>query len=77
MTIPSENLKIMKNLGREEHYSWDKPAVIPARIMLNSYSGAVYMLERKKEFNVTWGKATAFVMGRGGADFMLSVFPIK
>ena len=29
------------------------------------------MLERPKEFNVTWGDATAALMGPGGNDFML------
>jgi len=33
------------------------------------------MLERKEQFNVTWGPATDFVMTPGGADFMLSVPP--
>ena len=72
MTIPSENRKILRNLGREEHYSWDRPALIPPRINLTSYIGAKYMLERKEQFNVTWGAATDFVMAPGGADFMLS-----
>ncbi|MCJ1251085.1 hypothetical protein MMC30_008316 [Trapelia coarctata] len=72
MTIPSENRKILKNLGREAHYSWDRPALIPPRINLTSYIGAKYMLERKEQFNVTWGPATDFVMTPGGADFMLS-----
>lgn len=76
MTIPSENRKILKNLGREAHYSWDRPALIPPRINLTSYIGAKYMLERKEQFNVTWGKATDFVMTPGGADFMLSVPPL-
>ena len=71
MTIPSENKKIMKSLGREDQYSWDRPARIPPRINITSYSGAKYMLERPKEFNVTWGKATGYVMGKGGWDFML------
>ncbi|MCJ1398075.1 hypothetical protein MMC11_001272 [Xylographa trunciseda] len=72
MTIPSENRKIMKSLGREQHYSWDRPALIPARINLTSYIGAKFMLERKEQFNVTWGAATEFVMAPGGKDFMLS-----
>ena len=73
MTIPSENLKIMKNLGRVDNYTWDKPARIPARVNLTSYSGAKYMLDRGQDFKVNWGPATAFVMDKGGHDFMLSV----
>ena len=72
MTIPSENRKIMQTLGREDHYSYDKPTFIPPRINLSSYIGAKYMLDRGQEFAVTWGAATGMVMGKGGLDFMLS-----
>ena len=71
MTIPSENRKIMRSLGREDDYSWDRPARIPSRINLTSYKAAMYMLERGADFNVTWGPATAHCMGKGGGDFML------
>ena len=73
MTIPSENRKIMRNLGREQNYSYDKPARIPPRVNLTSYEGAMFMLKRPNEFKVTWGEATGFVMGPGGFDFMLYV----
>ena len=72
MTIPSENKKIMKDLGREDDYSFDRPQFIPPRVNLTSYVGAKYILERPQEFNVTWGDATGVLMGKGGLDFMLS-----
>ncbi|KAL9596957.1 MAG: hypothetical protein Q9219_005468 [cf. Caloplaca sp. 3 TL-2023] len=72
MTIPSENRKIMRNLKREQDYSWDRPAFIPPRVNLTSYVGAKYLLERGKEYNVTWGEATGWLFGKGGLDFMLS-----
>ena len=72
MTVPSENRKIMRSLGREDHYNYDRPAFIPPRINLTSYIGAKFMLDRAQEFNVTWGAATGFIMGKGGFDFMLS-----
>ncbi|KAL8815505.1 MAG: hypothetical protein Q9223_005363, partial [Gallowayella weberi] len=72
MTIPSENRKIMRDLGRELDYSWDRPAFIPPRVNLTSYVGAKYLLERGQEFNVTWGETLGFLMGKGGLDFMLS-----
>ncbi|KAL8761616.1 MAG: hypothetical protein Q9184_002263 [Pyrenodesmia sp. 2 TL-2023] len=72
MTIPSENRNIMRNLKREQDYSWDRPAFIPPRINLTSYVGAKYMLERGQEYNVTWGEATGWLFGKGGLDFMLS-----
>ncbi|KAL1964166.1 hypothetical protein VTN77DRAFT_7254 [Rasamsonia byssochlamydoides] len=72
MTIPSENKVIMKNLGRESHYSWDRPAFIPPRVNLTSYEAAKRILEDPKNFRVTWGEATGFLFGKGGLDFMLS-----
>jgi linoleate 10R-lipoxygenase len=76
MTVPSENRKIMKTLGREHDYSYDRPALIPPRVDLTSYIGAKYILERKEEFNVTWGAATEYVMSPGGKDFMLYVITV-
>lgn len=72
MTIPSENRNIMKNLGRESHYSYDRPAFIPPRVNLVSYPNVKLVLEQQKDFRVVWGDATAFVFGKGGYDFMLS-----
>ncbi|KAL9592549.1 MAG: hypothetical protein Q9179_006606, partial [Wetmoreana sp. 5 TL-2023] len=72
MTIPSENRKIMRDLKREQDYSWDRPAFIPPRVNLTSYVGAKYILERGQEYNVTWGEATGWLFGKGGLDFMLS-----
>lgn len=72
MTIPSENKVIMKNLGRESHYCWDRPAFIQPRVNLTSYEAAKLILEDQKNFHVTWREATGFLFGKGGFDFMLS-----
>ncbi|KAI9759515.1 MAG: hypothetical protein M4579_002274 [Chaenotheca gracillima] len=72
MTIPSENRKIMKNLGREGHYSYDRPTKIPPRVNLTSYKGAQFILNHAQEFNVMWDEGLGFLMGKGGLDFMLS-----
>lgn len=72
MTIPSENKKILTSLGRESHYSWDRPAPIPPRVNLTSYVGAKYILEHANEFHVTWGEGLGWLMGKGGLDFMLA-----
>ena len=72
MTVPDENRKIMQSLGREDDYDYDRPAFIKPRVNLTSFKGAQYMLNRAQEFNVTWGEATGYCMGKGGWDFMLS-----
>lgn len=71
MTIPSENKKILRDLGREEQYSWDKPALIAPRVNLTSYIGAKYIMERPQEFNVAWGEGNGHIVGKGGLDFIL------
>ncbi|EEP75322.1 hypothetical protein UREG_00168 [Uncinocarpus reesii 1704] len=72
MTIPSENRKIFATLGRENHFSWEKPSFIPPRINLTSYLGAKTVLENARDFRVTWGEATGFLFGKEGLNFMLS-----
>ncbi|KAK7727703.1 hypothetical protein SLS57_002745 [Botryosphaeria dothidea] len=72
MTIPSENRRILRDLGRESHYSWDRPAFIPPRINITSYTGAKSVLEQQRDFRVTWGITLEELMGSGGAKFMLS-----
>lgn len=72
MTIPSENKKILRSLGREDQYSWDRPAPIPPRVNFTSYQGAKYILEHAQEFNVMWNDGFEWLMGKGGLDFMLS-----
>lgn len=68
----SENKKILRDLGREDHYSWDRPARIPPRVNFTSYKAAKYILEHQKAFNVVWEEPLIWLMGQGGADFMLS-----
>jgi len=72
LTIPSENKKILTNLGRADQYSWDKPAFIPPRINITSYVGAKYILEDQQKFKVMWGEGFGFLMGKEGLNFMLS-----
>ena len=72
MTIPSENQKILRSLGREGDYSWDRPRAIPPRVNFTSYTAAKFVLDHQKEFNVNFGDGFEVLMGKGGRDFMLS-----
>ncbi|KAL8669234.1 MAG: hypothetical protein Q9168_006171, partial [Polycauliona sp. 1 TL-2023] len=72
MTIPSETKLIMKDLGREQDYSFDRPTFIPTPVKLTSYRGAKYVLEHGQQFKVTSGEGIGYLMGKGGLDFMLS-----
>lgn len=72
MTIPSENRKIMKDLGREQDYSYERPERIAPRVNIVSYNASKYVLDHGKEFNVNFGDGFEVLMGKGGRDFMLS-----
>ena len=69
MTIPSENRNIMKNLGRESHYSYDRPKFTPPHVNLVSYPNVKLALEQEKDFRVVWGGSTKLSPGKGGNDF--------
>ncbi|KAL4928492.1 peroxidase/cytochrome P450 family protein [Aspergillus undulatus] len=69
MTIPSENKVIMKDLGRESHYSWDKPQFQPSRVSLTSYANVKLVLGQQKDFPVVWGDCTPIHAGKGGENF--------
>lgn len=71
MTVPSENAKIMQDLGRYHDYDWSTPAYIPTRVNLTSYESAKYLLQRSQDFTVMWNDGLGFVMGAGGEKFCL------
>ncbi|KKK18193.1 hypothetical protein AOCH_005304 [Aspergillus ochraceoroseus] len=69
MTIPSENQKIMKDLGREADYSYDRPTFTEPHVNLTSYANVKLVLEQQKDFRIIWGDCTAIHHGKGGEDF--------
>ncbi|KAL2868395.1 peroxidase/cytochrome P450 family protein [Aspergillus lucknowensis] len=69
MTIPSENKVIMKNLGRESHYSWDRPQFTPPHVNLTSYANVKLVLDQQKDFRIVWGDCTPIHSGKNGEDF--------
>ncbi|OOQ87882.1 Linoleate 10R-lipoxygenase [Penicillium brasilianum] len=68
MTIPSENRNIMKNLGREQDYSYDPPSFTPSRINLTSHQNAKLVLENQKDFKPAWSGAMEELFGKGEFD---------
>ncbi|KAL3479184.1 heme peroxidase [Aspergillus californicus] len=69
MTIPDENKVIMKNLGRESDYSWDRPAFTAPQVNLTSYANVKLVLDQQKDFRALWGNCTPIHAGKGDADF--------
>ena len=72
MTIPTENRNIMKNLGRESHYSYDRPSYTPPKVNLTSYPNVKRVIEQPSDFRTLFGEAPALVFGKAGYDFLLS-----
>ncbi|KAL4931030.1 peroxidase/cytochrome P450 family protein [Aspergillus undulatus] len=72
MTIPRENSLIMRALGREQDYTWDRPAYIHPRTEIFYYHNVRRILQDPANFRVVWGEATAYIFGEKGWDFMLS-----
>jgi cytochrome P450 len=74
--IPSENLVILKSLGRADKYSWDKPARVPDLIVVKSYAAAKKILDDKTNWKVTWGEAITFLTSqpkkKNGVDYCLA-----
>jgi hypothetical protein len=72
MVIPSENRKILQNLGRAERFSFDRPTFQAPRVDITSYGAAKYILTSQEKYKVNWEEGFAFLMGDGGRRFMLS-----
>lgn len=72
MVIPSENRRIMESIGRADRFDYGRPSPIPPRINITSYGAAKYILENQDRYKVTWHEGLTFLMGKGGARFMLS-----
>ncbi|KAJ5103401.1 hypothetical protein N7532_003930 [Penicillium argentinense] len=68
MTIPSENRKIMKNLGREQDYSYDAPSYLPIRANLASHQSAQQVLNNPEDFTVAWSSTMQDLFGKGDFD---------
>ena len=62
-TIPYENARIMKDLGRYHGYNYSKPQPIPQRIRLNSLSSVKVLCDNAMEPTAT-NHDLAFVVGQ-------------
>lgn len=68
MTIPSENRKIMTDLGREQDYSYDPPQYTPPRINLQTHQNVKQILDNPKDFGYAWSSAMEKLFGKGEYD---------
>lgn len=68
MTIPTENRVIMKDLGRENDYSYDPPSFTPSRVNLTSHQAAKQVVENPKDFKASISTGLSELFGKGEFD---------
>ncbi|KAL0260371.1 hypothetical protein SLS55_004057 [Diplodia seriata] len=72
LTVPSEMENVLKTLGKAHLYNFERPQFIPPFKLVYSYACAEKILGDKATFNVTWGPAMQFLMGKPAKNFMLA-----
>lgn len=65
MVTPSENLKILKNLKRDQLFSFDRPAFRGQSIAVTSYATAKHMLSSELKYPVDWQQGLERLMSAG------------
>ena len=68
LTIPAENEKIMKDLGKHNLFDYSRPTFVKPRVPILSYATTKRILDDKQTFNVMWDGFTWIY----GKEFMLS-----
>lgn len=71
MTVPDENAKIMKTLGRYNDYDYSRPQPIRPKVLLSSYQGVQELCGDPKKFTVFWNEGLSHVLGKAGEKFCL------
>jgi hypothetical protein len=73
MTVPSENKKILTQLGRVDHFNFDKPALMPPRVNVSSYAAVKQILADNTTYAMGWNDGIVRILGtQGGLGFMMS-----
>ncbi|KAF2141317.1 uncharacterized protein K452DRAFT_272071 [Aplosporella prunicola CBS 121167] len=72
LTVPSKMKQVLGDLGNAHKYSFDRPQFLGVPKLVYSYAAAEKVLGDKATFNVTWGPAIEFLMGKPAKNFMLA-----
>ncbi|KAE9992939.1 hypothetical protein EG327_007247 [Venturia inaequalis] len=70
MTIPSEMESVMKTLGRQNQYSYDKPERLPKTHVAFSGSAVKALASDMESFGVTWGASMGYLISPRQKNFM-------
>lgn len=72
LTTKDEMRTILRHLEKEHIYSFAHPKRQQKQETIETYDAATRVMNDKKTFGVTWGKAMEYLMGQPGRDFMLA-----
>ncbi|EXJ92051.1 hypothetical protein A1O3_00601 [Capronia epimyces CBS 606.96] len=68
-TVPEENRKILKKLGKDEEYNFDRPSYVGVPTSVRSWQAVTQVLKDQGSFSVPWGPHTEYLTHH---DYMLS-----
>ena len=66
MVTPEENKLIMKNLGRADRFSFDRPGFRASTVHTTSYGAAKHVLGNPTTYKVDWEEGLGHLMDDGG-----------
>ncbi|KAI0847017.1 heme peroxidase [Daldinia vernicosa] len=66
MVVPSETKMILTNLGRVQHFNYDRPSFVPPPINITTYSGAQHIHDNQDKYSVLGNDGLSYLMGHSG-----------
>ncbi|KAI2778552.1 heme peroxidase [Daldinia loculata] len=72
MVVPSETKMILTNLGRVQHFNYDRPSFIPPPVNITTYSGAQHIHDNQDKYSTIGNEGLSYLMGHGGKRFLHS-----
>lgn len=74
LVTPLENKNILRSLGKESQYSWEKPRPQHSLAVIKSYKTCTHILNNQQDFKVTWEEAINFLSSRDDGTVLASEF---
>ncbi|KAI8964322.1 linoleate diol synthase [Daldinia sp. FL1419] len=75
MVVPSETKMILTNLGRVQHFNYDRPSFVPPRVNIMTSIGAQHVHENQDKYTSMNEEGLSFLMGRRENRFLHSGNP--
>ncbi|KAI0108091.1 heme peroxidase [Daldinia grandis] len=66
MVVPSENKMILTDLGRVQHFNFDRPSFVRPPVSITTYNGAQYIHDNQDKYSAMGSEGLSFLMGHGG-----------